>query len=148
MKPSSIDPRAIARLCVNRRLRGASALLTRHYNERLRHAGVTAAQFTTLVSIAAADRPSVADIAEATGIDASTVTRNLQMLEDSRLIASDGGRGRSGKRLQLTAEGQAALERAVSAWQAVNQELVDRLGPEQLKAGLAFLAALEGATRR
>jgi DNA-binding MarR family transcriptional regulator len=135
--------RTVAQSCLSRRTRATAAVLSRHYGAQLRSTGLSGVEFSLLVAIAGQDGPSVSAVAEALGFDSTTVVRNLKHLERRRFIDSEGGRGRAGKRLRLTAEGEAAISTALDSWEVVNRTLVEKLGAERVKEGLRFLEALE-----
>lgn len=135
----------IAQVCLARRTQMAARALTRHYNSRLKWLKVTATQFAALVTIGAREGILVQELAEGLGTDATTLTRNVQLLEKRNWVVAEGGRGRGGKRLTLTAKGRTALKKALDDWEKVNAELVSKIGAEQARQGLQFLLALENA---
>jgi DNA-binding MarR family transcriptional regulator len=135
----------IAQICLARRTQMASRALTRHYNSRLKWLKVSAVQFAALVTIAQRGGVLILELAEALGTDATTLTRNVQLLEKRGLVESEGGRGRGGKRVTLTSKGRTQMKKALDAWEAVNADLVAKIGAEEARRGLMFLAALESA---
>jgi DNA-binding MarR family transcriptional regulator len=135
----------IAQVCLARRTQMASRALTRHYNSRLKWLKLTATQFAALVTIGGQEGILILELAEALGTDGTTLTRNVQLLEKRGWVVADGGRGRGGKRLSLTAKGRTALKKALDDWEQVNAELVKKIGAEQARQGLQFLLALENA---
>ncbi|MBF9197397.1 MarR family winged helix-turn-helix transcriptional regulator [Microvirga terrestris] len=137
--------RSVAQSCLSRRTRATAAVLSRHYGAQLRSTGLSGVEFSLLVAIAGEDGPNVSAVAEALGFDSTTVVRNLKHLERRGFVESEGGRGRTGKRLRLTDEGEAAISAALDSWDAVNRTLVEKLGAERVKEGLRFLEALEEA---
>ncbi|MCB8819049.1 MarR family winged helix-turn-helix transcriptional regulator [Microvirga rosea] len=137
----------VARSCLGRRTRKTAALLSRHYAAQLRHTGLSGTEFVLLVTIAQEPDISVVALADKLGLDPTTLVRNVKHASDRRLIAAAGGRGRAGKRLRLTLEGEEALKRALDAWEEVNSALVAKLGPEKVSEGLRFLQALEDLVR-
>jgi DNA-binding MarR family transcriptional regulator len=137
--------RTVARSCLSRRTRATAAVLTRHYGARLRSTGLSGAEFALLIAIASQDGPSVTALAEAMDLDSTTVVRNLKHLERRGFVKSEGGRGRTGKRLWLTAGGEAATSATLDCWETINRALIDKLGAERVQQGLQFLEALEEA---
>lgn len=135
----------IAQICLARRTQMAARALTRHYNSRLKGLKLTATQFAALITIGGQEGILVLELAEALGTDATTLTRNVQLLEKNGIVVAEGGRGRGGKHLALTAKGRAVVKKALDAWESVNAELVAKIGAVQARDGLRFLAALEGA---
>ncbi len=82
------------------------------------------AQFALLAQIAAAADDTLGALAQRTGLDPSTLSRNLQVLERDRLVemavdASDSRR----RAVWLTEEGARRLESALAAWRQAHAEL-------------------------
>src|SRR5438445_11042557 len=110
----TIDAEALQRIttvCIGHRARMAARALTRHYNAELRPVGLTAGQFGVLVALGAMPEQTVAMLAEAIGIDATTMVRGIQQLERRGLVTSVGGRGRQSKRSALTKAGAGVVGR-------------------------------------
>ena len=113
-------------LCMN--LRSAAQQLTRTYDAVLAPAGVSANQFSLLNYIRTEDSPTMKVLAEASGLDRSTLGRNLRVLEKQGLIAMQVGADARTREITLTKEGRQAIRRAAPLWQSVQDTLVDRLG--------------------
>jgi DNA-binding MarR family transcriptional regulator len=75
------------------------------------HPGLSLAAFTVLTQIQAVPGTRARDLADLFGLDKSTISRQINVLEAAGLIGRDGERpGRRGYTLLLTAEGQRKLE--------------------------------------
>ena len=72
--------------CSAARLLRAARVLTRHYDEALRPAGITITQFGLLNVIKRAEPESISDIAGILDIDRTTLSRNLKPLEKANLV--------------------------------------------------------------
>jgi DNA-binding MarR family transcriptional regulator len=138
----------IATVCIGHRARMAARALTRHYNSYFRPLGLTAGQFGVLIALAGEPGQTVVLLAEAIGIDATTMVRGIQQLERRGLVESVGGRGRQAKKSSLTKSGVKLLRRAIPRWEAAYSAIAQDLGPAPLKRALATLAALERAAAR
>ncbi len=57
----------------------------------MKDSGLTLAQFGLLASIAAASNDTIGDLARRTGLDQSTLSRNLRLLEDAGLVETVNG---------------------------------------------------------
>ncbi len=123
----------IATVCIGHRARMAARALTRHYNAHFRQLGLTAGQFGILVALAGQPGQTVVMLADANGIDATTMVRGIQQLERRGLVESVGGRGRQSKKTSLTKSGATLLRRAIPHWEAAYAALADELGPAALK---------------
>ena len=138
----------IAAVCIGHRTRMAARALTRHYNAHFRPLRLTAGQFGVLVALAGRPGITVAILAEAIGMDPTTMVRAIQQLERRGLVESTGGRGRQAKQSTLTTAGTRMLRRAIPHWEAAYAAIEAELGSKTLNRTLAALAKLERAARR
>ncbi len=116
-------------LCMN--LRSAAQRLTRNYDAALAPAGITANQFSLMNLIRTADTPTMKDLAEVSGLDRSTLGRNLRVLEKQRLIAIQVGEDARTREVTQTESGRQALRRGTPLWRDVQHEFTARLGLEK-----------------
>jgi len=142
------DLMQIPLICPGYQIRVAERLVTRFYNGCFKDVGLSAVQFGLLVGIEMSDRPMVADLAEKSGADPSTLARNLKLLESTGLVLSVGGRGRFGKRFELSEQGRATLRKAYDLWKEAYQTIIADVGLPQIEQGLVFLSALEKSARK
>ncbi len=131
--------------CLGFQARIAARRLTRYYNRWFRPLELTAEQFSLLVGIATIASSNVGTLAGCAGADATTVSRNVKNLEGRRLVRSTGGRGRGGKLLALTPEGNALLRAALPRWQAARDELARRLGEDAARYAIKSMSSLAEA---
>ncbi|MBV8603836.1 MAG: winged helix-turn-helix transcriptional regulator [Pelomonas sp.] len=134
---SELDPSQLKRIaaqCPGLQARATARALTRFYSACFNPLGLTAEQFALLVGIGAADGASVVDLAASAGVDATTLSRSVQALEQRGLVQAVGGRGRAGKRLSLSASGQALMLEAVPVWRRARASLSRRLGQATVQA--------------
>jgi DNA-binding MarR family transcriptional regulator len=71
-------------LCIN--LRRAARGVSRHYDGALDGFGINVAQYSLLCNLQRLDQPSISTLAEAMGLDRSTLGRNLRVLEGEGLV--------------------------------------------------------------
>ncbi len=109
--------------CPAYQTRVAARALGRYYNDCFRPLGITAEQFSLLVGIAGSERPTIAELAERGDTDATTISRSVHTLERTGLVRGTGGRGRTGKRLDLTDDGKILMEKAVAVWERAHAEM-------------------------
>jgi DNA-binding MarR family transcriptional regulator len=144
----------IAENCACMKARHTARTLSRLYDEHLRPLGIQASQLTVLVAVVRfGDRGApFGALADAIGMDRSTLTRNLVPLErDGHLrVARDPDDARQ-RVVLLTKDGARTLERAYPLWQRAQKEIADALGVRataELSANLErAVDALPGATR-
>lgn len=138
----------IATQCPGYQARATARALTRFYNACFKPFGLTAEQFSLLVGIGAAEGATVMDLALSSGIDPTTLSRNIQNLEVRDLVCAEGGRGRAGKRLSLTTAGRKLMADAFPAWTAAKAALAHKLGDARLRSTTEAMAELgEKASR-
>src|SRR6266566_2501787 len=130
--PSLAQLRAIATECPGFQARATARAVTRFFNARFRPLDLTGEQFSLLIGIEAAQGTTVSELAAESGVDATTLSRNVQKLEKRKLVRG-AGRGRAGKRLELTKTGRGLLDAAVPLWQQAYAELTEALGESKLR---------------
>ena len=145
---SKTDPASYGRIeteCPGFQARATARALTRYFNACFRPFGITAEQFSLLVGIGARRDPTLAELAARAGVDTTTLSRSVQNLQRRGLVGAEGGRGRAGKRLALTATGHALLEEAMSAWEDARTRLATGMGEEMLKTTKRAMSDLADA---
>ncbi len=109
-------------LCTN--LRRAARGVSRHYDGALDGFGINVAQYSLLCNLQRLDQPSISSLADAMGLDRSTLGRNLRVLEGeglvrlvegddlrNRLVLSDRSRCRTtGRRIASVGSGAAEID--------------------------------------
>ena len=129
-------------LCTN--LRRASRGSSRHYDGALEGFGINVAQYSLLCNLKRLDQPSISSLAEAMGLDRSTLGRNLRVLENAGLVKLAEGEDHRNRLVCLTRTGEERLEAALPAWEAAQQRLIDRLGEDRREQLLQLLDDLAG----
>lgn len=127
-------------LCIN--LRRAARGVSRYYDGALDGFGINVAQYSLLCNLQRLDQPSISTLAEAMGLDRSTLGRNLRVLEGEGLVRMDEGEDQRNRIVQLTPAGHERLAAALPAWEAAQQLLIDKLGAEKRATLLALLDEL------
>jgi len=132
-----------ARFCACFNLRKTARAITQFYNAILQPSGLLATQFT-LLAILARDNPTpISALADALGMDRTTLSRNLKPLQRDGLlqVAPDDTDHRI-QLVTLTTAGRAALVAALPLWQQAQQQLVGQLGAERFPTLLADLSSM------
>ena len=143
-----VDPevlQGVAAQCPGFQARATARALTRYYNACFKPLGLTAEQFSLLVGIGAAEGTTLVDLADRAGVDPTTLSRNVQNLESRDLVRAEGGRGRAGKRLTLTASGRRLVADAFPVWNGAKAELARRMGDAKLRSAKRAMADLATA---
>ncbi|WP_069086460.1 MarR family winged helix-turn-helix transcriptional regulator [Pseudomonas sp. TCU-HL1] len=129
--------------CLCTKLRRATRNVTRLYDDALADVGLNVAQYSLLKHVTRLDQPSITSLAESMGLDRSTLGRNLKVLEAKDLVQLEGGEDQRNRLVSLTPAGRASLDAALQAWERVQQEMGQRMGPEKRAALMALLDDLE-----
>ncbi len=135
----SPDPAAFRQLmeegCTVLRLHAATRLGMQAYHAFIAELDLTMPQFATLASLCQEDGLSVTALAQLIGVDSTTLTRNLRLLEQRGLVsqgtATDDRRRRV---VRLTTEGRRLFARALPLWQKAQAALTKKLGAAQTAA--------------
>ena len=128
--------------CVGSNIRRTDRVITQFYDAILAPSGITTPQFGLLVTLAHVAPITINDLAELMSIDRTTLTRNLGLLIKEGLIRSEEGADRRMRLMQLTPQGEEAIERARPLWQEAQSRIERALGRERVDALLTELAAL------
>ncbi len=129
-KNTTVGPAQVGQLasCACFNLRKAARTVTQLYDDALRPSGVRATQLPLLAVLRGRAATTVNELAEATAIDRTTLTRSLRPLERDGLIRSRPGGDRRTRELLLTAKGKRQIEKAYPLWLAVHRQVRRRLG--------------------
>ena len=133
--------------CYCAKSRRAARLVTAVYDRALEPAGLKITQFSLLRAIERRAAPSITDLAEATGLDRSTLGRNLRVLAKGGLLVLGAGDDERTRIVTLTPAGQAAIAQALPLWKATQRQIEQRLPQEAgqvLDQMVAALLALPG----
>ena len=136
----------IARECPGFQSRATARAITRFFNSYFRPLDLTSEQFSLLIGIEVTPGITVADLAAESGADATTLSRNVQILEQRKLVRGVG-RGRAGKRLELSSAGRSLLEKAIPLWRKARMKLTATLGEDGLRSANRSMRAVASAAR-
>jgi len=106
----------VAESCMGMRVRRAARVVANHYDKHLKPTGLKGTQFTLLNTIFMNPAASIGQLADALGLDRTTLNRNLKPLEGKGLISSGSGKDPRTRTLKLTNEGTKMLQNALPYW--------------------------------
>lgn len=134
------DARALVESCSGWNSRLAARRISQFLDRALQETGLTVAQLGLMAQIASAGDDTLGALARSTGLEQSTLSRNLRTLEGQGLIEiavveSDLRR----RAVWLTETGARRLEAAIPLWRKAQAKLAKRLLPD-LPRRLAGLA--------
>src|ERR1700722_19994799 len=118
MKGYQADPAFFAcRGCACAALRRASRAVTQHYEHSFRGSGLRATQFTLLAVLTQTGPLPLSKLAAQTGLERTTLTRNLRLMQAKGLIhvqITDGDQ--RVRRVEMTRAGHTAAKKGLPAW--------------------------------
>ena len=131
----------MGRSCLNLRVRIVSRVITGVYDDELRPLGIQASQLNLLVTVAGMGPARRTEIGRYMHLDASTLTRNLRVMEKNGWIeAIADPSDRRGSPIRITSAGQTLVAKAAPAWRRAQSKAAKLLGND------GKLALLEIAT--
>ena len=133
------DAQAAMAACAGWASRLAARRITNFLEERMLGSGLTISQFGLMAQIAAAPDDTLGALAERTGLDQSTLSRNLRTLEQDGLIEIAIVEADLRRRtVWLTETGARRLEAAIPLWREAHAALAERFDPRlALRLGAA-----------
>jgi DNA-binding MarR family transcriptional regulator len=136
------DP-AECRNCLCLASRSAARGITAVYDRHLRPYGVRITQFTILVMLMLRGGTAISVLAKALGMDRTTLTRNVGLLDTNGWVQSqtDGDDART-RIIAVTPKGRAVVRAALPAWRKAQDEVATALG----RGGVAALRRLARTT--
>lgn len=136
------EARAAVAGCAGWSSRLAARRITNFLEERMQGSGLSISQFGLMAQIAAAPDDTLGALAERTGLDQSTLSRNLRGLETAGLVEiAIVGPDQRRRAVWLTERGAHRLEAAMPVWRAAHAALAKRFDP---RLALRLGAASEG----
>jgi DNA-binding MarR family transcriptional regulator len=124
--------------------RRAARALTRAYDRRLRSEGIRATQLSVLVVLALRGPTRIGVLADSLGLERTTLTRNLALLEKRKWVKVRMGEDARARIAELTAVGRRKAEAVVPAWREAQAAATGALGEE----GAAALRGFDSGTLR
>ena len=139
------DARAAVAVCAGWNSRLAARRITKFLEKRMEGGGLSLTQFGLMAQVAAAADDTLGALAERTGLDQSTLSRNLHALETAGLVEiAIGDRDQRRRAVWLTEEGARRLEAALPAWRAAHDALARLLDPALARRLAGAAEALDG----
>jgi DNA-binding MarR family transcriptional regulator len=135
--------------CTNFKARQLARALTRRYDAELAAVGLKTTQYSLLSAVRHLEPVAPGELARRMGLDASTLTRNLQPLVAAGWLLQDAGADARSRSVTLTPAGQAKLAEAKAHWKQAQARVNALLGAERVAALHALIdestALLEAA---
>jgi DNA-binding MarR family transcriptional regulator len=129
--------------CTCGRLRRATRALTQLYDDAMAPSGLHVTQFSLLRTLAREGPLWITELAAATLVDRTALSRNLDPLIARGLVTVIPGRDARTREVALSAAGRAAIRAAEPHWKRAQAAVARRIGPGRLETLIATLADIE-----
>jgi DNA-binding MarR family transcriptional regulator len=128
------DAAEVIQDCIATRLRMASRVITKVYDDALRPLGLTVTQMSMLV--VAEDRGLIrqSEVGAELHLDDSTLSRNLDRMRTNGWLEKVSGDDARVHSYQLTEAGRALIDKAIPAWRGAQGEAQRLLGGAGVQA--------------
>jgi DNA-binding MarR family transcriptional regulator len=114
--------------CTCGALRKATRAITLLYDNAFKSSGLLSTQFDVLHVICKSDSTRISDLAARLGMDRTTLTRNLAILEREGLIKISEGKDHRTRNVTVTQKGRGAITRAIPLWNEVQDKVKQKMG--------------------
>jgi DNA-binding MarR family transcriptional regulator len=136
------DARALIETCAGWNARVAARRITQFFDREMASSGLSLAQLGLMAQIAAAADDTLGALARRSGLEQSTLSRNLRTLEAEGLIEIATVENDLRRRaVWLTEKGARRIEAAIPLWRKAQAKLA-RILPAELARRLADAAAV------
>jgi DNA-binding MarR family transcriptional regulator len=120
--------------CACATARQLARMLTHLYDAQLRGTGIEAPQCSLMLMLDKLGALSQADLGRKFGLDKTTVSRNLRLLERNGWIESAASKDKRKRQFVLTPSGRKRLEAAKPKWKKAQDELRSAMSSEEWDA--------------
>jgi len=110
--------------------RQAARKITRLYDSHMQESGIRATQFTILSQLMLRGEMPVGKLAGFLGMERTTLTRNLALLEAERWISTRPGEDPRARMIAITAPGRGMVRRAFPFWSMAQAQAGKMLGAD------------------
>ncbi|WP_347258851.1 MarR family winged helix-turn-helix transcriptional regulator, partial [Methylocaldum sp.] len=133
--------------CTGFNLRKATRAVSQLYDEMLRPAGIRGTQYSLLVAVHMSGPITVTQLAENAVMDRTTLSRNLELLENQGLIDVASGEDRRTRMVTITDEGRVVLLKAYPLWEQAQSRIREAMGEDRLQILMRSLSDLIEASQ-
>ena len=114
--------------CTCGELRKAARAITPLYDNALKSSGLLSTQFGVLHVIYNIDSIRISDLADKLGMDRTTLTRNLSVLEREAFIKISEGKDHRTRNVTATQKGRNAVSKAIPLWNEAQRKVKQKMG--------------------
>jgi len=137
------DARHVLQHCAGMNARLVARQISRFIEARIEASGLGVAQFGLMAHVAATEDDTIGALAQRSGLDQSTLSRNLHALEREGLVEiAVVEKDLRQRAVWLTEAGARRLEAAIPLWRRAHAELATAMAPADLRKLAAIARAL------
>ncbi len=114
--------------------RRAARALTRAFDRQLRPHGIRTTQFSALTMLLLRGPLTIGELAESLGVERTTLTRNLALLEKKGWVDIRAGDDARSRVVAATKKGRATVNAALPAWRKAQQAAAAAIGRDGVDA--------------
>lgn len=129
--------------CANLHMRKAARVLTDFYNSVMGSTGLHSNQFSLLIPPYLSPDMTINQMADISGLDRTTLARNLKLLEEHGWIEVHPGDDQRTREVHLTESGRQILLEALPLWEQAQEQVNALLGQGGLAQLFTYLDRLE-----
>jgi DNA-binding MarR family transcriptional regulator len=123
-----LDQGMSAGTCTCGELRKAARAITLLYDNAFKSSGLLSTQFNVLQSIYNIDSIRISDLANKLGMDRTTLTRNLSVLERQGFIDISQGNDHRTRIVTATQKGRNAVGKTILLWNEIQGKVKQKMG--------------------
>jgi DNA-binding MarR family transcriptional regulator len=123
-----LEQRISADTCTCSELRKTARAITLLYDNAFKSSGLLSTQFGVLQVIYDIDSIRISDLAGKLGMDRTTLTRNLSVLERQGFIEISQGKDHRTRIVTATQKGRSAVDKTILLWNEVQHKVKQKMG--------------------
>jgi DNA-binding MarR family transcriptional regulator len=134
--------------CTCGELRKAARAITLLYDNAFKSTGLLSTQFNVLQAIYNSDSIRISDLANKLGMDRTTLTRNLSVLERQGFIGISQGKDHRTRFVTVTQKGCNAVAKTILLWNQVQHKVKQEMGENSWRELMQNLGQLLKVTEQ
>ena len=134
--------------CTCGELRKAARAITLLYDNAFKSTGLLSTQFNVLQAICSIDSIRISDLANKLGMDRTTLTRNLSVLERQGFIEISQGKDQRTRIVIATRKGRSAVSKTILLWNEVQRKVKQEMGENSWRELMQNLGQLVKVTEQ
>jgi len=143
-----LDQGMSAGTCTCGELRKAARAITLLYDNAFKSSGLLSTQFNVLQSIYNIDSIRISDLANKLGMDRTTLTRNLSVLERQGFIGISQGNDHRTRIVTATHKGRNAVGKTILLWNEIQRKVKQKMGEDSWHELMQSLCVLLRVTEQ